>query len=385
MNEPLSGLEDVVIATSSICFIDGDKGILRYRGYDVNELAEKSNFEEVSYLLIYGVLPNTTQFAAFQKDLRQNRAVSPELLKILQSIPAKADMMAWLRTGASALATFDPESEDNSEAANLRKTIRLVAQLSTIAAAIERIRRKEPIIAPDPSLDHASNYLYMLTGKKPDELSRRAMDMALILQADHEFNASTFAARVTVSTLSDIYSGVTSAIGTLKGPLHGGANQRVMEMLEKIGTPDKAEAFIREQLAAKKKVMGFGHRVYTTIDPRAAILKQKSKELSQKVGPAKWYEMSEIIEKIMVNEKKINPNLDFYSATVFRYLGIDTDLYPVIFAVSRVVGWCTHMMEQYKNNRLIRPLSQYTGPHGVHYEPIASRASALPAGRQGLL
>ncbi len=216
----------------------------------------------------------------------------------------------------------------------------------------------------------------MITGKKPDELSRRAMDMAMILQADHEFNASTFSARVTVSTLSDIYSGVTSAIGTLKGPLHGGANQRVMEMLEKIGTPSKAEPFIRDQLAAKKKIMGFGHRVYTTIDPRAAILKQKSKELSEKVGPALWYEMSEIIEKIMINEKKINPNLDFYSATVFRYLGLGTDLYPVIFAISRVVGWCTHMMEQYKNNRLIRPLSQYTGPNDLRYTPIAERHPA---------
>jgi len=375
MNEPLAGLEDVVIASSSICFIDGDKGILRYRGYNVNELAEKSNYEEVAYLLIHGYLPSASQFADFQKALRQSRGVPAEFMKIIQSIPAKADSMAWLRTAASALATFDAESEDNSEPANLRKTIRLTAQFATMAAAIERIRRHEPVVAPDDHLDHAANFLYMLTGKKPDELSRRAMDIALILQADHELNASTFAARVTVSTLSDMYSGVTSAVGTLKGPLHGGANQRVMEMLEKIGTSEKAEAFIREQLAAKKKVMGFGHRVYTTIDPRAAILKQKSKELSQKVGPAKWYEMSEIIEKIMVNEKKINPNLDFYSATVFRYLGIGTDLYPVIFAISRVVGWCTHIMEQYKNNRLIRPLSHYTGPQDLHYQAMASRPS----------
>ncbi len=376
MTEPLAGLEDVVIADSSITFIDGDKGILRYRGYDVNELAEKSTYEETAYLLIYGQLPSSGSLAAFQTELRKNRALPAEFVKILQTIPPKTDAMAWLRSAISALASFDPESEDNSEPANLRKTIRMTAQFATMAAAIERTRKKQPVIAPDPSLDHASNFLYMVTGKKPDELSRRAMDMALILQADHELNASTFAARVTVSTLSDIYSGVTSAVGTLKGPLHGGANQRVMEMLEKIGTPEKAESFLREQLAAKKKVMGFGHRVYTTIDPRAAILKQKSKELSQKIGPAKWYEMSEILERIMVNEKKINPNLDFYSATVFRYLSIDTDLYPVIFAISRVVGWCTHIIEQYKNNRLIRPLSQYTGPQGLRYEPIASRASA---------
>jgi citrate synthase len=294
----------------------------------------------------------------------------------LQMIPSKTDAMAWLRTGVSALASFDPQSEDNSEAANVQKTIRLTAQFATMAAVIARTRKEQSIMAPDPTLDHASNFLYMLTGKKPDELSRRAMDMALILQADHELNASTFAARVTISTLSDLYSGVTSAVGTLKGPLHGGANQRVMEMLEKIGTPDKAEAFVREQLAAKKKIMGFGHRVYTTVDPRAAVLKQKSKELSQKLGPAKWFEISEIIERIMIHEKKINPNLDFYSATVFRYLGIDTDLYPVIFAVSRVVGWCTHMIEQYRNNRLIRPLSHYTGPQGLRYEPVGSRSPA---------
>ncbi len=284
--------------------------------------------------------------------------------------------MAWLRTGVSALASFDPEAEDNAEPVNLRKTIRLVAQLSTIAAVIARTRAGQAVVAPDATLDHAANFLFMLTGQKPQELARKAMDMALILQADHELNASTFAARVTTSTLSDMYSAVTSAVGTLKGPLHGGANQRVMEMLEKIGTADKAEAFVREQLVAKKKVMGFGHRVYTTFDPRAAVLKQKSLELSQKVGPAKWYEMSQVIEKIMINEKKINPNLDFYSATVFRYLGIVTDLYPVIFAISRIVGWCTHIMEQYQNNRLIRPLSQYTGPQNLKYEPLAARHAA---------
>jgi citrate synthase len=376
MPEPLNGLEDVVITTSSICFIDGDKGILRYRGYNANELAEKSTYEETAYLLVYGQLPDAAQLAAYQAELRTDRDIPSQLLKIVQSIPNTADPMAWLRTAVSALSAFDPESEDNSEPANLRKTVRLTAQLATLAAAIERIRKNKPVIAPDSSLDHATNFLYMITGKKPDELSRKALDMALILQADHELNASTFAARVTTSTLSDMYSAVTSAIGTLKGPLHGGANQRVMEMLEKIGTPDKAEAFLREQLSAKKKIMGFGHRVYTTFDPRAAVLKQKSKELSQKVGPAKWYEMSEIIEKIMISEKSINPNLDFYSATVFRYLNIDTDLYPVIFAISRIVGWCTHIMEQYKNNRLIRPLSQYTGPQELKYEPMATRHHA---------
>lgn len=376
MVEPLAGLEDVVITTSTICFIDGDKGILRYRGYDVNELGEKSTYEETAYLLLYGALPNADQLQQFSADLKKNRTVPDALINILKDIPASTDPMAWLRTAVSALGTFDPEAEDNSEPANLRKTHRLVAQIATLTAAIERIRKKQPVVAPDPQLDHAANFLYMMTGKKPDDLSRKAMDLALVLQADHELNASTFAGRVTVSTLSDIYSAATSAVGTLKGPLHGGANQRVMEMLDKIGSQDRVESFVKEQLAAKKKIMGFGHRIYTTIDPRAAILKKVSRELSQKIGPTKWFEMSEAMEKIMLREKHLNPNLDFYSASVYRYLGIDNDLYPSIFATSRIVGWCTHFIEQYKNNRLIRPLTQYVGPQSLKYVPLASRNSS---------
>lgn len=376
MAEPLVGLEDVVITTSTITYIDGDKGILRYRGYDVNELAEKSTYEEVAYLLLYGQLPTTAELSQFDGELRKNRGVPETLIAMLKQIPTKTDPMAWLRTAVSALASWDTEADDITEPSNIRKTIKLTAQLATLTAAIERIRQGQPVVAPDVSLDFAGNFLYMMSGKKPDHTSRRAMDVALILQADHELNASTFAGRVTVSTLSDIYSGVTSAVGTLKGPLHGGANQRVMEMLEKIATPDKVESFLKEQLAAKKKVMGFGHRVYTTIDPRAAILKRMSKELSQKVGPAKWYEMSIAMEEIMVSQKKINPNLDFYSASVYKYLGIPTDLYPSIFATSRVVGWCTHFIEQYRNNRLIRPATQYLGPQGLQYQPIASRTAA---------
>ncbi len=379
MNDPLAGLEDVVITTSTITFIDGDKGILRYRGYDVNELAEKSTYEECAYLLLFGQLPTERQLADFRADLQKNRDIPDGLLKIVKEIPMATDPMAWLRTSVSALAAFDPEAEEMSEPANLRKTVRLTAKLATLTAAIERFRKKQPIILPDSQLNHAANFLYMLTGKKPDPLSERAMDIALILQADHELNASTFAGRVTISTLSDIYSGVTSAVGTLKGPLHGGANQRVMEMLQKIGETANAEGFIREQLSAKKKVMGFGHRVYTTIDPRAAILKRMSKELSEKVGPKKWFEMSDRIEGIMIREKKINPNLDFYSASVYHYLGIDVDLYPMIFATSRVVGWCTHFIEQYRNNRLIRPLTHYLGPQGLSYTAINERSPSAPA------
>ncbi|MFA5975083.1 MAG: citrate synthase [Elusimicrobiota bacterium] len=376
MPEPLIGLEDVVVTTSTITFIDGEKGILRYRGYDVNELAKKSTYEEVAFLLLHGQLPQEAPLRAFEKMLRANRAIPEGLVRILKAVPLKTDPISWLRTAVSALAAFDPEADDNSEPANLRKAIRLTAQLGTLTAAIERIRRKKPLIEPDPALNHAANFLYMLTGEQADDLSRRAMDIALILQADHELNASTFAGRVTISTLSDIYSGVTSAVGTLKGPLHGGANQKVMEMLQAIGTVDKAEPFIRELLAAKKKVMGFGHRVYTTIDPRAAILKEMSKELSQRVGPAKWFEMSEVIERLMMGQKKIHPNMDFYSASVYQYLGIEIDLYPLIFAMSRVIGWCTHFIEQYQNNRLIRPLTNYVGPSELIYAPLSARGEA---------
>jgi len=323
--------------------------------------------------LLYGQLPLTVQLQEFAQALQKNRPVPEGVFTILKAIPSKTDAMAWLRTCVSALAAFDAEAEDNSEPANIRKTIRMTAQLSTLVAAIARTRQGHPIIAPDSQLDHAGNFLYMLTGKKPDELSRRAMDIALILQADHELNASTFAGRVTISTLSDIYSGVTSAIGTLKGPLHGGANQKVMEMLEKIGTPENVEPWVREQLAGKKKIMGFGHRVYTTVDPRAAILKHMSEELSQKVGPAKWYKMSDMMQAMIIREKKLNPNLDFYSATVYRYLNIDIELFPLIFAMSRVIGWCTHFIEQYRNNRLIRPMTNYIGPQGLKYQPMSGR------------
>lgn len=373
MTEPLVGLEDVVIATSTICFIDGEKGILSYRGYLANELAEHSTYEEIAYLLLHGQLPNAAQLKAFQTELRSQRAIPEGALEILKRIPAKSNAMSWLRTAVSALSAFDVDAEDNGEAANKRKAVRLTAQTATLVAAIDRVRKGLAPIAPDPSLDHSANFLYMLSGKKPDDLSRRALDMALILQADHELNASTFAGRVTVSTLSDMHSGVTSAVGTLKGPLHGGANQAVMEMLLKVGSLDKVDSWLAEQLAAKKKIMGFGHRVYTVFDPRAAVLKKMSQELSVKVGPSKWFEMSEKIEKAVIGQKKINPNLDFYSATVYHYLGIDTDLYTLIFAMSRMIGWCTHIIEQLNNNRLIRPLTQYAGPQNLRYTPIAQR------------
>jgi citrate synthase len=373
MNEPLVGLEDVVVTASSITFIDGEKGILRYRGYDVSELADKSTYGEVAYLLIYGQLPTEAQYRRFLKEEQQYRTVPHQVLTLLRDIPPSTNPMAWLRTAVSALSAFDPDAEDNSEPANLRKTLRLIAEVSTLTAAIDRIRKGKPVVVPDEDLDHAANLCYMISGKKPDEISRRALDVAMILQADHELNASTFAGRVTISTLSDMHSAVTSAIGTLKGPAHGGANQRVMEMLESIGSIDRVEPYVKEQLAAHKKVMGFGHRVYARADPRAVILKKMAKELSEKVGPSKWFEMSEAMERVMLREKKLYANLDFYSASVYRYLGITTDLFPLIFAASRIVGWCTHFMEQYGHNRLIRPVTRYDGPKGLQYIPIAQR------------
>jgi len=373
MAEPMVGLEDVVIATSTICFIDGEKGILSYRGYLANELAVHSNYEETAYLLLNGQLPTAAQLKAFQSDFRAQRTIPDGVLEILKRVPPKSNTMSWLRTAVSALSAFDSEAEDNSEAANRRKAIRLTAVTASLVAAIDRVRKGLPLVAPDPSLDHAANFLYMLSGKKPDELSRRALDMAMILQADHDLNASTFAGRVTVSTLSDMHSGVTSAIGALKGPLHGGANQAVMDMLRKIGSLDKVDSWLAEQFAAKKKIMGFGHRVYTVFDPRAAVLKKMGKDLSIKVGPAKWFEMSEKIEQAVISQKKINPNLDFYSATVYDYLGIDMDLYTLIFGMSRMIGWCTHIIEQLNHNRLIRPLTQYEGPQGLTYKPINQR------------
>ena len=373
MNEPLIGLEDVVIANSSICYIDGEKGVLQYRGYNASDLAEKSNYEEVCYLLLYGRLPSSAEFDEFKHDLRHLRHLPKNFLTEMERFPPASNAMARLRTLVSMLEAYDPEGESITEPANVRRTIRLTAQLSVLAASIERVRKGLPFIEPDDNLDHAANFLYMLTGKKPSETSRRAMDMALILQADHELNASTFAGRVTVSTMSDMYSAVVSAIGTLKGPLHGGANKAVMEMLEEIGTTENVEPYLKARLAAKKKIMGFGHRVYTTLDPRAAVLKEMSKKLSVEVGPAKWFEMSDKIQKIMSSEKKINANLDFYSATVFHYLGIGTDMFPVLFAISRIVGWCTHFVEQYNNNRLIRPLTHYTGNRDLAYVPVKDR------------
>jgi citrate synthase len=359
-----AGLEDVVATSSSICFIDGDRGILAYRGFDVHDLAPKATFEEVCYLLWHGRLPNRADLGELQSQLAADRPLPDAVIRLLRQLPP-GEAMDTLRTAASALAHYDRDAHDSSPAANYRKAVRLTAQMGSLVAAIGRIERNLGPIDPDPVMGHAANFLYQLTGNRPDALSVRAFDCALILHADHELNASTFAARVAAATLTDIHSAIVGGIGALKGPLHGGANAEVMKMLLDFGeaaTPEKVEATIREKLARKEKIPGFGHRVYRTMDPRAIHLRQLSKDLGKRSGQTHWVEMSERIEALVKSEKKLNPNVDFYSASMYYALGIPVSLYTPIFAVSRTSGWTAHVLEQYANNRLIRPRAEYTGP-----------------------
>ncbi len=373
MAEVKAGLQDLVIATSSICSIDGTRGQLTYGGYDIHDLAEHATFEEVVYLLWHGQLPRRAEMAELKQQFVEHRRLGPEIVELLRRLPPPQHPMETLRTVISALSLYDAEAEDMSEEANRRKALRLTAQMGSIVAAFGRLREGKEPVAPDPELDHAANFLYMLKGEKPHREDARWFDVALILHADHSFNASTFAARVTASTLSDMHSAITSAIGTLKGPLHGGANEQVMRMLLEIGSVEGAEAYVKNLLARKKKVMGFGHRVYRTEDPRATVLRKMSEELGRRTGQPQWYEMSRRIEETMIREKNINANVDFYSASSYYVLGIPVDLYPLIFAVSRISGWTAHALEQYANNRLIRPLAEYVGPRGLKYVPIEER------------
>ncbi len=370
---PNTGLEDVVVSTSSICFIDGDRGRLLYRGYDIHDLVAHSTFEETAYLLWHGELPRKAELERFRKALASQRRLPPRVMALLKSFPRKAEPMDVVRTAVSALGLYDPEATDNSREATLRKAVRIQAQVPTIVAAWARIRKGKPVIAPSPRLGLAANFLAMLTGKKPSDLAAKAMDTALILHADHELNASTFACRVTMATLSDLYSGIVSGIGALKGPLHGGANVGVIRMLLEIGDVDKAEAWIKSALAQKKRIMGFGHRVYHTEDPRATHLRRMSEALGREAGELRWYEMSRIIERVVKEQKGLNANVDFYSASTYYSMGIDPDLYTPIFVVSRVSGWSAHALEQQANNRLIRPRAEYTGPRQAEYVPLERR------------
>ena len=367
------GLDGIVAGQSSICFIDGQKGELVYRGINIDELATNATFEEVVYLLWHGTLPKKEQLAKLQKELATNRSLPSPVIEFLRSVPKSSEPMDVLRTAVSFLGLFDDEAKDNSLEANWRKSIRLIAKMPTIIANFHTFRNTGDYLKPDASLSHSANFLYMLNGVPPGDTSTKTMNCALVLQADHEFNASTFAARVTVATLSDIYSGVTSAVGTLKGPLHGGANEAVMNMLLEIKSIDRVEPYLKQLFAEKKKISGFGHRVYKVQDPRAKHMKKFSKQLAETIGNLKWYEMSEKIEEFVKKEKGLLPNVDFYSASTYYYLGIPVDLYTPIFAVSRTAGWTAHIMEQYADNRLIRPVSDYAGPRNVHFIPIDKR------------
>jgi len=369
------GLEGIVATNSSICYIDGDRGVLAYRGIDIHELADHSNFEETCYLLWFGRLPNRSELKDLQQKLAEERRLDPAVIEFLRQAPKTALPMDVLRTAVSALSFYDPEDRKNDHDANVHKAIRLTSQIAMIVAAYDRLRKGKNVVEADRSLSHAANFLLQLNGTKPSETAERALDIALILHADHELNASTFASPVTAATLSDMHSAITSAIGALKGPLHGGANEAVFRILETIYR-EKADpvAYVRNMLAQKKKIPGFGHRVYHTEDPRATHLRAMSRDLGRSSGQPQWYDMSEKIESFVKAEKKLNANVDFYSASTYHTLGIDVDLFTPIFAVSRISGWTAHVIEQLDDNRLIRPRAEYIGPNYPNrYVPIEQR------------
>lgn len=368
-----TGLEDVVATTSAICDVNGVEGRLIYQGYDIHDLAQHSTFEEVVYLLWFGQLPTKAEFDKISEELKKNRALPNDLVNMMKAFPKSASPMEVLRTAVSMLQMYDPEAEDDSRAANIRKSTRLTAKLPLIIAYWDCIRNNRELLPISHDLNLAGNFLYLLKGVRPDELSTRSLDIALILHADHELNASTFAARVAAATLTDIYSAIVAAIGTLKGPLHGGANQEVIKMLIKIARPENVGSYIETMFAEHKKVMGFGHRVYKTEDPRALHLREMSEELGKRTGELKWYQMSRQIEQLVFKDKGLYANVDFYSASVYYMLGIPVDLFTPIFAVSRMSGWAAHVLEQYANNRLIRPRAEYVGPTNLKYVPIETR------------
>jgi len=369
------GLQDVVANESSICFIDGARGILSYRGIDIHELAQRSTFEETTYLLWNGKLPTAPELKQFSQQLAASRTLPPQVIDFLRTLPKSASPMEVLRTAVSLLSTYEADANSTTHEANLLKSFHLTSQIAMIVACFDRIRKGKNLVEPDPSLSHAANFLWLLNGEKPSATATRALDVALILHADHELNASTFAARVIAATLSDLHSAITGAIGALKGPLHGGANEAVMHILYAIDKngEDPVE-HVRGMLERKEKISGFGHRVYTTEDPRATHLRRMSEELGRDANP-KWFEMSRKIELFIKDQKKLNANVDFYSASTYTTLGIDIDLFTPIFAVSRIAGWCAHVIEQHDDNRLIRPRAEYTGPaYPAPYTPIEKRS-----------
>jgi citrate synthase len=368
-----AGLEDIVAATSSICDLNGKEARLIYAGYDIHDLADNSTFEEVAYLLWNGRLPTKLELTTLTKTLRTNRKIPSEVIKLMQQFPHEANPMDVLRTTVSALSMWDKTAGDSSQLANVARAARLTAQFPTIIAYWDNIRNGRKLLEPKEDNGLAANFLYLLSQKEPDELSVKSLDIALILHADHELNASTFAARVAAATLADMYSAVVAAIGTLSGPLHGGANQEVIKMLLKIKDPSNVSSFVHHMMEEHQKVMGFGHRVYKTGDPRVPMLSEMSRQLGELLGQPKWYQMSREIEKVVLEDKGLRPNVDFYSASVYYMLGIPTDLFTPVFAMSRISGWTAHILEQYGNNRLIRPRAEYTGSRDLKYVPIEKR------------
>ncbi|MFY9610231.1 MAG: citrate synthase [Blastocatellia bacterium] len=372
-NVAKAGLEGVVAAQSSISDVNGEEGNLIYAGYDIHDLATHATFEEVIFLLWNGKLPTAAQLDQLKSQLNSETRLPAEIIELISSIPKTANPMDVLRTVVSALGLYDRDAADNSIEASIRKAVRLTAKFPIVVTTFQRVRNGKDPVHPHQELSLAGNFLYTLNGKEPDEIATRTMDVAFVLHADHELNASTFAARVTAATMSDMYSAIVSAIGTLKGPLHGGANEGVIKNLIEIGTVEAVEPWVKNAFANKKKIMGFGHRVYRTIDPRATHLSEMSRKLGERTGETKWYEMSKKMEEVVMREKHLNANVDFYSASTYYALGVPTDLFTPIFACSRISGWTAHVLEQFRNNRLIRPRAEYIGPRGLKYVPIEQR------------
>jgi len=373
-----AGLRGVVVGDTKISYVDGERGELIYCGIDIHELAHHSTFEEVAYLLWFHALPSRANLDAFRADLAKRRVLPEPLIKILREIPDKATPMDVLRTTVSAMALFDPNAKDVSAESNLEKAKRLTAVFPTILAAFYRLSEGDEPLAPRSDLSTAANFLYMFTGKEPDPQAARLLDGALVLHADHGMNASTFAAIVTAATLADMYSAVTSAVATLKGPLHGGANEGVIGNLIEIGSMDNIESWVAAKLAKHEKIMGFGHAVYKTNDPRAIDLKQIAKQAGERAGSTKWVDMTERMEKAVWDQRKLYANVDLYSASVYYTLGIPPTYFTPVFAMSRISGWCAHLLEQYANNKLIRPGEHYVGPRGVKYVPLEARTADVP-------
>jgi len=367
------GLEGVVIGRSAITYIDGELGILRYRGIDIKDLAKNSSYEEVAYLLWNGKLPTKNQLDEFTRSLANQRRVPEQVISMMRTLPKNADPMEVARTAVSYIAAYPRKKSETFEQANHRKALQLTATLSTIVSSYERIRRKKKLSQPRLRLGHAANFLYQLTGKTPDHETEKAYDIVCILYADHEMNASTFAACITASTLADLGGAVTSAVATLAGPLHGGSNQRVMEMLEEIASLENAEKFIDYELGAGRRIMGFGHRIYKTFDPRALILKEVADSITLGSKNRKWFDMAEKIERYVWEKKNLRPNIEFYAAVTLNALGVPRDLMPSVFACNRIAGWVAHLFEQYSDNRLMRPLTEYTGPQETSYVPVFQR------------